>query len=266
MTRTGLLPPLFLLVAATGASAQTWIEWGDFEEQQRCVWSCLANSPGADSAEYRACTVDLCDGLAGAYEVPAGEVPPPQGTPPQDRIPATAPPPPVAPEPPAAPAAVVMPDFTPEPVDPAQPAAPALPGFALTPDAPAGWISGETSDGKGRYAGVTDAATGARVDWLCGKGMTSLLAVSPFPGPDGTGVPVTVDVDGRVQDFAAQVQAGTAYLPAGFTAPAFMHIASGPAFAVADAAGQQIGHFTMAGATGAIGQAEGYCQFLNMQP
>lgn len=41
---------------ATGAFAQD----EDPMEMQRCVWSCLANSPGADSLEYNLCVERFC--------------------------------------------------------------------------------------------------------------------------------------------------------------------------------------------------------------
>jgi hypothetical protein len=37
---------------------------GDPMEVQRCVWRCLAGSPGADSREYNDCVLRLCSGSA----------------------------------------------------------------------------------------------------------------------------------------------------------------------------------------------------------
>ncbi|HET9069819.1 MAG TPA: hypothetical protein VFN28_14335 [Amaricoccus sp.] len=60
----GWMAAVALLAAATlPARAQM-----DPEEEQRCVWSCLANSPGAGSAEYNACVARLCMGDAAPAE------------------------------------------------------------------------------------------------------------------------------------------------------------------------------------------------------
>lgn len=136
----------------------------------------------------------------------------------------------------------------------ATPAAPSLP--VLMPDTPAGWNFGQTADGAGWHAGIADASSGARVDWLCAKGRQSYLAMTPFAGPG----PLVVDVGGRVQRFDVQVENGTAYVPVSFAAPIFLHIASGTGFSVLDAAGAPVARFSMEGAPGAIGQAEGRCR------
>ena len=134
------------------------------------------------------------------------------------------------------------------------PGAPTLP--ALMGEPAAGWGYDRTADGAGWYAGVADADSGARLDWLCAKGRQSYLAVTPFAG----GGPLVIDVDGRVQSFDVQVENGTAYAPISITAPIFAHIVSGAAFAVLDEAGAPVARFSMDGAPVAIGQAEGRCR------
>lgn len=56
---------MFIALAAAAqagpVAAQADVEDSPEMEMQRCVWSCLANSPGADSAEYNACVARLCD-------------------------------------------------------------------------------------------------------------------------------------------------------------------------------------------------------------
>jgi hypothetical protein len=49
---------LLALGAGTGAAQAQMSP----EEEQRCVWQCLANSPGAASREYQACVERLCLG------------------------------------------------------------------------------------------------------------------------------------------------------------------------------------------------------------
>lgn len=46
---------LLALAAAAPAAAQM-----SPEEEQRCVWSCLYNSPGAESREYQQCVARMC--------------------------------------------------------------------------------------------------------------------------------------------------------------------------------------------------------------
>ncbi len=45
------------------------------EEEQRCVWQCLANSPGAASAEYNSCVQERCVEQPQAAEPPASSAP-----------------------------------------------------------------------------------------------------------------------------------------------------------------------------------------------
>jgi hypothetical protein len=123
-------------------------------------------------------------------------------------------------------------------------------------DAAAGWTYAQTADLSGWYAGTTDTATGARLDWLCGKGRPSLLAISPYAGTDR----VVIDVDGRAQEFGVVTENGIAYAPIGFAEPLFLHMGSGRVVIVSDDAGAEIGRFSMDGAPLAIGQAEGRCR------
>jgi hypothetical protein len=134
------------------------------------------------------------------------------------------------------------------------PDAPSLP--ALMGEAAAGWQYAQTADLSGWYAGTKDTATGARLDWLCGKGRPSLLALSPYAG---TGR-IAIDVDGRVQEFEVVTEDGVAYAPISLTDPLFLHIGSGRMLTISDDAGVQIGRFSMDGAPLAIGQAEGRCR------
>ncbi len=160
--------------------------------------------------------------------------------------------------------AALAPDASPRPT--ARPAGETAAAAQTTPDAPslpalmgepaAGWHYAQTADLSGWYAGTTDTATGARLDWLCGKGRPSLLAISPYAGSGR----VAVDVDGRVQEFEVVTENGVAYAPIGLTDPLFLHIASGRMLTLSDNAGAEIGRFSMDGAPLAIGQAEGRCR------
>lgn len=146
------------------------------------------------------------------------------------------------------------------------PVAPQAPVAAPPPDAPslpslmgapaAGWQYAQTADLSGWYAGTKDTATGARLDWLCGKGRPSLLALSPYAG-NGR---IVIDVDGRVQDFAVVTENGVAYAPISLSDPLFLHIGSGRMLTISDDAGGLVGRFSMDGAPLAIGQAEGRCR------
>ncbi|MGI1663300.1 hypothetical protein ACRDNQ_13750 [Palleronia sp. KMU-117] len=159
-------------------------------------------------------------------------------------------------------AAAAFPAPAPEAPQPPSAAAPAAP----PPDSPslpslmgepaAGWQYAQTADFSGWYAGTKDADTGARLDWLCGKGRPSLLALSPYAG-NGR---IAIDVDGRVQDFAVTTENGVAYAPISIGDPLFLHIASGRMLTISDDAGGPIGRFSMDGAPLAIGQAEGRCR------
>ncbi|MBP7000455.1 hypothetical protein [Amaricoccus sp.] len=42
------------------AVAPAWAQQMSPEEEQRCVWQCLANSPGADSRQYNDCVERMC--------------------------------------------------------------------------------------------------------------------------------------------------------------------------------------------------------------
>lgn len=209
-------------------------------EEQRCVWACLANSPGADSDEYNACVRQYCE----APSTTVGVVGETLATEPET-VPETS----VRPQPRAAEKPVSDSVEQPPPAD-----VPRLPDLVL--DTPPGWSFGATADGKGMYAGATDKETGTRLDWLCGKGRPSVLALSPYAG----GAVVTVTVGGRSQTFDVQVENGTAYMPISLTSPLFLHLASGPEVIFADVAGASLGRFPMAGAPLAIGQAEGRCR------
>lgn len=155
----------------------------------------------------------------------------------------------------AAPSAV--PAAAPTAAAPAAPASPALP-TAAAPPAQGGWTHGRTADGQGMFAGMVDAGTGARLDWLCAPGRASMLAVTPHAGPGA----LVFDVDGRRHEEIPHVEGKTAYLPISFTAPLFAHIASGMEFTVATADGTTIGRFSMITGTGAVGVAEGTCQAM----
>jgi hypothetical protein len=111
-------------------------------------------------------------------------------------------------------------------------------------------------DSTSKAGSVSGRVMGIRLDWLCAKGRQSYLAVTPFAGAG----PLVLDVDGRVQSFEVLVQNGTAYAPVSVTAPIFAHVASGAGFAVLDTAGRPVARFSMEGAPGAIGQAEGRCR------
>ncbi|WP_297973674.1 hypothetical protein [uncultured Amaricoccus sp.] len=61
---------MLLLAGALPARAQM-----DPEEEQRCVWQCLANSPGAESRQYQECVERLCMAAPPAAEKPRAAVP-----------------------------------------------------------------------------------------------------------------------------------------------------------------------------------------------
>lgn len=69
---TALIATLVLGWGPAGAQDMTREE---AEEEQRCVWSCLANSPGADSPAYQSCVETIClapkPSLPRASSVPA---------------------------------------------------------------------------------------------------------------------------------------------------------------------------------------------------
>lgn len=70
---------LVLLTLPVSAVAQD----GEGMEMQRCIWRCLAGSPGAASAQYNQCVEDFCVGMDDlAEDTPAVNdgkpVPPPQ--------------------------------------------------------------------------------------------------------------------------------------------------------------------------------------------
>jgi hypothetical protein len=153
-----------------------------------------------------------------------------------------------------------------EPAPPEEPVAeaPAVPDTPVanpaapveTADAPR-WTPRQRRDGTGWSAGVEDPDSGARVDWLCGKGQESRLALTPAP----EGERITIDVDGRSQDFAVTIEDGSAYAPVSIGSALFLHIVSGQGFRVLDASGVPVAAFSMRDAPLAIGQAEGRCQF-----
>lgn len=233
----------FLLALPLGAQEES-----PEMEQQRCVWSCLANSPGNVSAEYNACVKRYCEDIGGDPAADAA----PDAAPQQSLRPK---PPPKRP----AAASPAVPDTGPE-SGLANPAAanpaPALPGLAAAPDPAKVWVYGETSDGKGFYAGIKDGARGSSLTWLCGHGLQSLLALTPYAG-DGN---VVAMVQGRSKAVKLQVENGAGYAPIGFADPLFIHIAAAPEVEFVDSAGTVLGHFFMANAPTAIGQAEGRCQ------
>lgn len=242
MTRRTMTALVLLASFAAPAVAQ---DDGPEMQQQRCVWACLANSPGVDSAEYKACLKQYCEVIG---TDPVAEAPAPAAKP---KAPAGAKPPRKRP--------AEMSQATPGPAAP-DPAAPALPRLAdapeAAPDASTSWQFGRTSDGEGYYAGTRDAALGSGLNWLCGHGAQSLLALSPYQG-DGK---VVFTVQGRPREVQLQVENGVGYVPIGFSAPLFIHIAAGPEVEVTDSTGVLLGRFTLLDAPLAIGQAEGRCQ------
>ncbi|WP_143710395.1 hypothetical protein [Tabrizicola sp. TH137] len=217
---------LILWLTALLAAPPVLAQEVDPMAEQRCVWSCLANSPGAESDEYAACVARLCEAMG---QVTATE---PEGLAlsprPQPRPPQSLP----------------------------QEAGAVPPPMPETPLEAEGWTFGPGEGGQGMFAGTSDPVTGVRVDWLCGKGRPSVLALSPYAG----GARVTVTVDGRVREVDLVIEGEAGYAPIGLSDPLFLHLASGPEFEVADGAGRVIGRFTMAGAPLAIGQAEGRCR------
>jgi hypothetical protein len=144
---------------------------------------------------------------------------------------------------------------TPLPPDTAAPESPVLP--TATDEAAPGWTSARLPDDTGWYARVEDPESGARIDWICAKGRESRLALTPAPEGDT----ITIDVDGRTQEFAVTAEDGTAYAPVAIGSPLFLHIASGQGFRILDAAGAPVARFSMRDAPLAIGEAEGRCQF-----
>lgn len=66
-------------VRALAAVAALWLGGGaasaqmSAEEEQRCVWQCLYNSPGAESREYQDCVASIC--LAGEPAEPPAAAP-----------------------------------------------------------------------------------------------------------------------------------------------------------------------------------------------
>lgn len=216
---TRLLLPLVSLCLSGPALAQE----GDPMEQQRCVWACLANSPGAESREYSDCVAQYCEAIGMEEEAAAPEAGMSNSQRPQSR--------------------------------PVEEAAGGPPPMPVQEAAPTGWAFGPGAGGVGMYAGIADPATGRRIDWLCAKGRQSMLALSPY---DGAGK-VVFTVDGRVREVDLTVEGGVGYAPIGFADPLFLHIGSGPAFTVSEG-GAVLGSFSMMDAPVAIGQAEGRCR------
>lgn len=226
------------LEAAWGSHAQEWRLEG-----QAVVVSLHGQMCTPPRTGYDGCEVSLrFDGASSPGA--AGAAPSDQAASPRPRA-----------RPGGAPAPVPTPAAAAPAPAPATSDAPALP--SVMGDAASGWTHGQTADGAGWYARVDDPDSGARIDWLCAKGRTSLLALTPH---DGAGT-ITIDVDGRVQSFEVQAENGTAYVPVAVGSPVFLHIASGQAFSVLDAGGAPVARFPMLGAPSAIGQAEGRCQF-----
>ena len=226
------LPPAFLLslVMASAVAAQE----ADPMAEQRCVWACLANSPGAASAEYSACVAEFCSpepGQGAAVADPAPETGLAQSPRPQTRP------------------SVAQDGSAPQ-------AAPAAPAMPLAAGPGAAWTHGPGSDGTGMFAGVMDETRGTRLDWLCARGYPSVLALSPYAG---TGAVVFV-VDGRPRPVAFTVKGVVGFAPISLSDPLFLHLASGQSVEVQDAGGTLLGQFPMAGAPLAIGQAEGRCR------
>lgn len=49
-----------VISALLGVAVPAWAEGDDPMAMQRCVWSCLANSPGASSPQYHQCVMNFC--------------------------------------------------------------------------------------------------------------------------------------------------------------------------------------------------------------
>jgi hypothetical protein len=78
-----LRPALLFCLLLAGADAAAQVA-DDPMEAQRCIWRCLANSPGVSSPEYYSCVAQYCDGTEqGGSSVPA--------TSPRATVPAMAP-------------------------------------------------------------------------------------------------------------------------------------------------------------------------------
>lgn len=152
-----------LLALPPQAAAQ-----GDPMEQQRCVWACLASSPGVESAEYPACVAARCTAAA----------------------------------------------------------APATPQPA--------WTGGATADGRGRFAGVADPATGAVLYFLCGPGGRSFLSIT---GPEGPSATLTLDVDGQRFAIPFTAEGGAYYTPMPPGAPPLVALVTGRRAVILNAAG-----------------------------
>lgn len=245
---------LFAALVSTAAGAQG----GDPMAEQRCVWQCLANSPGgAESAAYRVCVARYCS--AGPSE--------PARAAPSARAVVQAPrrsPVPLrrtrgrAPDSELAPGAVEPETARPQAIPPGPAGAPVLPSIAAPMVPVARWENGRTGDGQGMYAAVTDAQTGVRVSWLCAPGRGSFLSIEPY---SGTGSIVVVVAERRLS-VELHVEGGAGFVPVAFDAPVFLHMASGQRFTVEEADGMPIGTFPMTDAPVAIGQAEGICQAM----
>lgn len=127
-------------VGSVQAQTQEQLDFleSDAMEVQRCVWRCLADSPGAASAQYQACVAAQCD--TPPQEGPFQDTPAQTGSgawsnPPQS--------------------------------SPAQPPA----------QMPV-WYYGPTSEGQGRFAGVVDSARNTTFYYMCDAQGQSLLAIS----------------------------------------------------------------------------------------
>ena len=48
----------------------------DYMEAQRCIWRCLADSPGAESAQYHQCVAAMCNEPAAPPTLPRAAAPP----------------------------------------------------------------------------------------------------------------------------------------------------------------------------------------------
>ena len=130
MVRRTVWAAALLVVAGVPVWAQ---DYEDPMEMQRCIWRCLADSPGAASAEYAMCVERLCS-------EPSDNDPGPGPT-----------------------------------------------TFADPVRSAPGWFVGATSDGRGRFAGVSDPALGNSFYVMCSPDGRRYFALF---GPEGPAAPL----------------------------------------------------------------------------
>ncbi|MFT4149525.1 MAG: hypothetical protein QM656_04945 [Paracoccaceae bacterium] len=165
-------------------------------EMQRCVWRCLADSPGAGSVEYNQCVERQCSD------------------------------------------------------DPAPPAAP-------TARAPA-WQVGTTSDGAGRYAGVSDPESAGHLFYMCDASGQSLLK---FQGISGEGIVALVKIDGAEQKVAFVGDGTSLYMQVPVNGAVFAALSRGRELSLLDGSdAMRVARFPLAGSSQAIAAARVGCR------